>query len=326
MVTYTPLKMTGIFAPLAYDFLEQKRAQGYKYQSEEKILQRFCRFSESFNLETPALSSELVSAWTASRDGEAAKSRLHRSTCTNQFGKYLKKYGYEVCATHPLKTSGTHSFVPYIFTHDEISRLLKAADKVRPIAQSRNMHKVLPVLMRTVYGCGLRVSEAVGMRCKDIDLTDGVLTIREGKFAKDRLTPISGSLFDCLSEYRFKAIDWAEDDDFFFMAPDRTMLSPNTVYGRFRRILQEAEIPYCGKGNGPRLHDIRHSFAVHSLQKWVADGKDLTAMLPVLSVYMGHKSIRATSRYLRLTSEVYPDVIRRVEEVCACVIPGCDAQ
>ena len=98
------------------------------------------------------------------------------------------------------------------------------------------------------------------------------------------------------------------------MAPDRTILSPNTVYGRFRRILLESGIPYKGKGNGPRLHDLRHTFAVHTLQQWGTQEEDLTAMLPVLSVFMGHKSIAATSRYLRLTAEAYPDELRQVEE------------
>jgi len=322
MVTYKPLIMTGIFASLAYDFLEHKRAQGYKYQSEEKVLRRFCEFSENYSLEKPMLTRELVNAWTAVRDGEAAKSRMHRITCINQFGLYLKRLGYEVCVTHPLKTWKPDSFTPYIFSHDEIEKLFQASDNVRITPQSCDMHKILPVLMRLLYGCGLRISEAVSLRCRDVDLEQGILTIREAKFGKDRLIPISMSLLERFREYRKSTIVWANDEDFFFMAPDRTMLSPNTVYQRFHRILWDGGIPYGGKGNGPRLHDIRHTFAVHSLQKRVKNGEDLTAMLPVLSVFMGHKSFSATSRYLRLTAEVYPDVVRQVEEICAYAIPG----
>jgi len=136
------------------------------------------------------------------------------------------------------------------------------------------------------------------------------------------LIPLSESLLKLLRNYRDNTAYWLCDDDFFFPAPDRTILSPNTVYQRFRKVLWSAGIPYNGKGNGPRLHDIRHTFAVHTLQKWVETGEDLTAMLPVLSVFMGHKSMRATSRYLRLTAEVYPDVVRQVENTCAYVIPG----
>jgi len=321
-----PLTMSGIFAPLAYDFLEFKRAQGYKYQGEEKMLQRFCRFSADYQLEKAALTKELVLNWIVKRENEAANSRAHRITCVKQFGNYLKLFGYEVFELPPQKHLNISSFTPYIFSHDEIDKLFQAADRVKPVAQSREMHKLLPVLMRTLYSSGLRVSEALKLRCADVNLHDGILTLRDAKFGKDRLIPMSKSLLNYYRQYYEEIIYWALDDDYFFMAPDRTMLSPNTIYQRFRRLLLSSGIPYRGKGYGPRLHDLRHTFAVHTLQKWVETGEDLNSMLPVLSVYMGHKSLKGTSRYLRLTAEVYPNVIRKVETTCSYVIPGGDVQ
>lgn len=321
MITVTPVTMSGVFAPLAEEFISFKRAQGYKYNSEAKVLSRFCRFTERYGLTAPVLTRELAMDWTAPREGEAPKSRQHRVSLLNQFGKYLEMTGHKVC-TLPSQHWGRSSFTPYIFTHEEIERIFLAADSIRPIAQARNLHKELPVLFRLLYGCGLRVSEAVGLRCRDVDLEKGILTIREAKNGRDRLIPLSESLLKLLRGYRKDTACWLQEDDFFFPAPDRTILSPNTVYQRFRKILWAAGIPYNGKGNGPRLHDVRHTFAVHALQKWVERGEDLTAMLPVLSVFMGHKSLQATSQYLRLTAEVYPDVVRQVETVCAYAIPG----
>lgn len=321
MITVTPIKMTGVFAGPADDFVEFKRSQGYKYYSEAKVLSRFCRFAESYPLEKPVLTKELVADWTSPREDEAKKSRMHRVTCINQFGKYLKQMGYDVCVIPPQSHWNSGSFTPYIFTHEEISKFFKASDNIRRIPQSRDIHKALPVLMRLLYGCGLRVSEAVGLKCRDVDLEKGILTVREAKNGRDRLIPLSNTLLKLCQEYRNDVIPWATDEDFFFMAPDRTILSPNTVYGRFRRILWDGGIPYGGKGNGPRLHDLRHTFAVHTLQKWVESGEDLTSMLPVLSVFMGHKSFNATSRYLRLTAEVYPEVVKQVENTCGYVIP-----
>lgn len=324
MVTITPITMTGIFATLANDFIEYKRVQGYKYYSEAKVLSRFCRFAEAYDLAVPALTRKLVDDWTSPRDGEAKKSRMHRISMVNQFGKYLEQTGHEVCVLHTSCSWSTSPFTPYIFTHEEIEKLWGALDSIQPVAQSREMHKSLPVLFRLLYSCGLRVSEAVSLRCGDVDLEQGILTVREPKNGRDRLIPISLSLLALCREYRNQVIYWLGDGDYFFIAPDRTMLSPNTVYGRFRRVLWDAGIPYCGKGNGPRLHDLRHTFAVHTLQRWVQSGEDLTSMLPVLSVFMGHRSLKATSQYLRLTAEVYPDVIRQVEEICAYAIPGGD--
>ena len=326
MITVTPITMTGAFSSLADEFVEFKRAQGYKYYGEAKVLRRFCRFAEKYPMEVPALTKELITDWISPREGEAQKSRMHRICCINQFGKHMKQMGYEVGGVLPQTHWNNSSFVPYIFTHEEIAQLFEAADRIRPIPRSKDMHRILPVLLRLLYGCGLRVSEAVGLKCRDVDLETGILTIREAKNGQDRLIPLSQSLLQLCREYRKTTIPWAGDDDFFFMAPNRTILSPNTVYGRFRRILWEGKIPYGGKGNGPRLHDLRHTFAVHTLQKWVKSGEDLTSMLPVLSVFMGHKSFGATSRYLRLTAEVYPDVVRQVEQICAYAIPNGDCQ
>lgn len=321
MQTETPIVMSGVFAQLADEFVAFKRAQGYKYDSEAKVLRRFCHFSENYNLTMPVLSKELALDWISPREGEAAKSRLHRVTLLNQFGRFLVDTGHEAYVP-----SSRHwmpdSFTPYIFTHEEIGRILQAADHIQPVSQSREMHKELPVLFRLLYGCGLRVSEAVKLLCKDVDLDNGILTIREAKNGRDRLIPLSLSLQHLMQEYKAHMGCQLRDEDFFFPAPDRTMLSTFTVYQRFRRLLWAAGIPYKGKGKGPRLHDLRHTFAVHTLQKWVEAGEDLMAMLPVLSIFMGHKSMQATSRYLRLTAEVYPDVIRQVEATCAYVIPS----
>lgn len=325
MITVTPITMSGVFAPLAEEFVAFKREQGYKYYSEAKVLSRFCRFAEGYELDVPVLTRELVVDWTAPRDDEAGKSRMHRISLINQFSKYLKLMGHEPCVLPPRSHWAQSSFTPYIFTHDEIDRLFYAADRIRPIAQSRDLHKALPVLFRLLYACGLRVSEAVGLHCRDVDWEKGVLTVRETKNGQDRLIPLSASLRRLCADYREEVIYWLRDDDHFFPAPDRTILSPNTVYQRFHRVLWDAGIPYGGKGSGPRLHDLRHTFAVHTLQQWVTRGEDLTAMLPVLSVFMGHKSMKSTSRYLRLTVEVYPDVVRQVEETCAHVIPGGEA-
>ncbi len=217
----------------------------------------------------------------------------------------------------------TGSFVPYIFTHDEIKAVIKAADKTKPWEPSRSMHLALPVIFRILYGCGLRVSEVVKLQYKDVDLKEGILTIRQAKTEKDRLIPMSGSVHSACTAYA-EQIWWESDNDFFFPAPDRTMLSPMTIYQRYRMYLQDAGISHGGKGHGPRLHDIRHTFAVHVLQKWILEGADLTAMLPVLSTYMGHSRVQSTARYLRLTTEVYPELMKKVENTCAYVIPEAD--
>lgn len=321
MITEPTIIMTGVFAPLVEEFLTLKRAQGFKYYSEAKILRRFCEFSNEYQLETPVLTEQIVLDWIAPRKNEMPKSRMHRVSCINQFSKFLKQKGY-TAYTPPSQCNWNKStFVPYIFTHDEINAIFQACDNIKAVSQAKHMHKSLPVLFRLLYSCGLRISEAVNLQCKDVDLSEGILLLRNTKNEQDRLVPMSQTLLQHFKYYRENVIPWATEDDFFFMAPDRSILSPMTVYGRFRRILKVAGISYLGKGNGPRLHDLRHTFAVHTLQNWVKQGEDLTSMLPILSAYMGHKSFNATSRYLRLTAEVYPEVVKQVENICSFAIP-----
>lgn len=125
------------------------------------------------------------------------------------------------------------------------------------------MHLALPVIFRILYGCGLRVSEVVGLRYKDVNLEDGILTIRKAKTDRDRYIPLSDSVKEACISYADK-IWWEKDSDFFFPAPDKTMLSPMTVYQRYRRYLEVAGISHGGKGQGPRLHDIRHPYVKHT--------------------------------------------------------------
>ena len=93
------------------------------------------------------------------------------------------------------------------------------------------------------------------------------------------------------------------------------------VYKAFRKFLWKAGISHGGKGKGPRLHDLRHSFCVHTLARQAKDGIDVYIALPVLSTYVGHGSVGATQRYVRLTAEAYPDLIEKASQTCSYVIP-----
>ena len=313
-------EMTGVFKDRAEDFLTFKRNLGFKYQSEAKVLSRFCRFFEDYDIQEPCITKEMAEAWIAPRDNEANKSRSHRITCLRQFGDYLDSLGYDVYPLPEQRGLNCSSFVPYIFTHDQIRDLFRAVDNTKFTDGRRSIQGQLPVIFRLLYGCGLRVSEALFLQVQDVNLSEGILTIRAAKNDRDRLIPMSASLVDIFTAYSDKTW-WDKDTDYFFRAPDHSMISPNTIYGKFRIYLNAIGISHGGKGHGPRLHDLRHTYAVHVLQKWISNGNDLTSMIPMLSTYMGHKSVRATSRYLRLTAEVYPELLSAIEKQCAYVIP-----
>jgi integrase len=172
-----------------------------------------------------------------------------------------------------------------------------------------------------LYCCGLRLSEALKLKYSDVNLKTGVLTVRDAKSGNDRLVPISESLREMCGEY-ILTIQALSDNPYIF--PTRFSTDPVTsesAYSYFRKILWEAGIPHGGRGKGPRVHDFRHTFAVHSLQKWVADGVDVYVALPILATYLGHDNIKITEKYLRLTAEVFPEMIKLAENYSQAVIP-----
>lgn len=306
-----PPVMAGVFSEAASDFVNYKRSIGFKYEHEPKCISRFCRFSEERGVQEIEISKALAEAWIAPREREASKNRAHRISCIRQFALYLDSLGYNAYIIPEQKGVTAGSFVPYIFTHDEIKAVIKAADDTAPCEMAKNMHLSLPVIFRILYGCGLRVSEVVNLRYKDVNLEEGLLTIREAKADRDRLIPMSDSVKRACAFYSEK-IWWEKDDGFFFPVPDKTMVSPMTIYQRYRRYLQAAGISHGGKGSGPRLHDIRHTFAVHVLQKWVSEGTDFARYLTqFLSMHLPGQ--RGTKRNTQLS---YRDSFALLLEYC----------
>ncbi len=178
----------------------------------------------------------------------------------------------------------------------------------------------MPVLFRTIYACGLRVSEARLLHFGDVDVENGVLTIREGKGGKDRQVPVSAPLRQRLAGYHAQVAGRTGGDWFFPGTAGRPLTLAN-IDKNFRRFLWQARIPHGGRGRGPRVHDLRHSHAVHNLARWFAAGEDAGALLPVLQTYMGHSSIADTDYYLRLTAESYPHIIARVQQALGDIVP-----
>lgn len=310
----------GAFADLALAFISYKQSIGFKYETETKIMSRFTKFADSLGITEAVLNKDLVLAWIEKRPNEADKSREHRYSIIRQFALYLVNHGYAAYIAPAINYKGSKHFTPHIFTHDEMTRIFENADNISPRNVSPYIHKILPVLLRMLYGCGLRISEALRLTDADVDLERGILTIKNAKFDQDRLIPMNESLTAVCRTYRSGMT--LLPGDFFFPARNHSQIAPLTIYNRFRDILWKSGISYNGKQNGPRLHDIRHTFAVHTLQQWTKEGNDIYCMLPMLSVYLGHESSVSTSHYLRLTAEVYPEIVAITSTNCGYVIPS----
>lgn len=314
------VQFTGPFAPMCQQFIEEKRAFGLDYTQQERILRMFDNFSKAYPIEVFTISGELAHDWSQKRPNESDANRYSRVMEMQRFSRFLAEQGYpsDYVASKPIKTS-THT--PYIFTKDEIQRIFQVVDSLEPCDSVPSRHLVMPLLFRILYGCGLRVSEVINLRVANVDLDNGSIHILHGKYGRERLVPMSSSLIKRCQAYARLVLNENKSDAYFFSSRLSQPYSRSGIGKAFRGFLWDAGIPYLGKDRGPSVHDLRHTFVCHRLNQWASDGIDLNAVLPTLSKYLGHTSVMATAWYLKLTAEVYPDLIRTMDRFSEGMIP-----
>ncbi|MYE81024.1 MAG: tyrosine-type recombinase/integrase [Gammaproteobacteria bacterium] len=308
-------------APLMVEFVRERRAIGYRYEKGAAVLMRFDRFLAREAPHDDTLSRSATRKWLAKGPHESGGTQQARLGVVRQFAQFLCRLGHPAYVPDgSLAAKYDRAFPPRVLTHAEVARLLREADGLTPTAYSPHRHLVMPEVFRLLYGCGLRVGEVVKLRVADVDLDRGVLTVRDGKFGKDRLVPPALPLVMRLRSYH-AAMGARPDQAIFFPSKHDGPYLTDSIYILFRELLHRSGIPHGGKGKGPRLHDLRHTFAVHALLRWYREGADLNAKLPVLATYMGHRSVEGTQRYLHLTAELFPEVTSRSDAAFGGVIP-----
>ncbi len=313
---------TGPIAEQLKGFLEEKRTLGYKYSSESWRLLQIDRLSMELDIAPNTLPKELIDAWSVRTPMESTKTWHSRITVTTQLTDYFVAHDLPCAKTiiRPEDSYSDSTFIPHIFTVDEMRRLFHAADNLNAPSSSPHRRDVAALLFRVLYSCGFRLNEALSLTVGNVDIENGVITIKGGKGKVDRYVPMSQQLSDRCSIYREVALGGADSSRIFFAAPDGGKYGHSTVTYMWNQMLHFAGIPK--NDDGPRIHDLRHTFAVHCLKKWVDDGEQVNALLPVLSSYMGHVNLGSVNKYLRLTADVFPDITRRVEKYFGYIVPN----
>lgn len=307
------------------NFIAEKRHLGYRYKNEEQRMSSFLKFVVENEISDP-LSKETVLSWADAADGAA--SRNLRLTAIRQFALYLNRSDFDapVYVVPTTYRSIRHKdFCTYIYSKKELVLLFRAADAFGRVGQIPYSEKSFPLILRILYGCGLRISEALSLKVRDVDLQEGFLIIRDTKFFKDRLIPMHKNLTKRCLEYFEGSLIIASQDEYFFPSGKSDRIGSSTFYQYFRNLLRLAGIRGSRSGPGPRVHDIRHTFAVHCLKKLDNAGYDINVVLPILATYMGHTTYEGTGTYLHLTAELYPHIVNMMEEKFEKMIPlgGC---
>ena len=320
-----PLVIDGAYAQLFTDFVDFKRSVGYGYPRQTvEQLRQFSRFLSNYPETEKVLEKEKVDAYCAPKDGESVSTRNNRAVLARQFAKYLLTRGIDCYLPPENHERSDNNFVPYIFTEDEMQRIIACADCQPYLPHASTSQAVYPMLIRMLWCCGLRIGEAISLTVGDVNLDDGVLTVEKSKYNKTRLVPMSESLTRYAEHYWERMRFIQENPDAIFYPNHRNEKYQRAAAStRIRNIMAEAGIAHVGD-KMPRVHDIRHSFAVRSLRKMEEDGMDIYCSLPLLSTYMGHSDIKSTEYYLRLTGSAFSEIADTMGEYYDGVFPEVD--
>lgn len=295
-------------------YVTLKRSLGAVFSAERRILRSFAQSLGDIPVDTidrDGANDFCRGAAPATRWWERKHQTLHG------FFAYLVSRGH--IAASPLSEPGPRiprSFKPHIYSRDELQRLLDAT-AIFEDSRSPLQHTTFRTLLLVLYGAGLRPSEGLRLRCCDVDLDDRVLAIWDTKFFKSRLVPIGAALAEALGKYRKARQALAMPADArsaFFASRTGGAILLSKLERVFVRLREHAGVRGSpGARWQPRLHDMRHAFAVHRLVAWYREGADVQACLPLLSTYLGHVNVSGTQAYLSMTPELLAEASKRFE-------------
>jgi site-specific recombinase XerD len=291
-------------------YLRLKRVLGFRFHAEAVILRAFGQATGP--VELGRVTPERVRRYL---DGPGPVTRFWERKWVTLRGFYRFALARGLVRRSPLPTvlpKRLPSFVPYIYSHDELRRLL-ASIPTEPLAGLSA--PTLRTLVLLLYGAGLRISEALALTQEDVDLGSRLLTIHQSKFFKSRWVPVGCQLAKVLAQYRQQHIPRRRGLGHpFFQTVAGRPIHRAVAERAFRVLRQAAGIKRANTARyQPRLHDLRHTFAVHRLVAWYRQGAEVQRLLPKLCTYLGHVDLTATQRYLTLTPELSELASRRFE-------------
>ncbi len=300
-------------APRIEAFINLRRlSNGSDYRSQTESLKHFDRFLVAHGIRQVRMTREICDRYQDSLSSLAPGGRTNRFSAVRLLCEYLARTDPASYIPERSPWPGS-SHRPYIFRYEQVIALLTAASRLPPPGSLRP-HTVA-TLLGLLYTTGIRIGEACALNIEHFIPDERKLYIAQGRFRKSRWIVLSASATDALRQYleRRMGEGVSDPDSPLLLNQRRRRLCRSSVHNTFKKLLEECKIQWI-RGVGPRIHDIRHTFAVHRLLAWYRDGKDINARLPALATYMGHVKITSTQVYLQPTAELLGEVDRRFHD------------
>jgi len=294
----------------AADYLRIRRALGFKLERAEKLLGQYLGYLGTLGHDRVTVENAL--AWVRLPTAGSGNWWAQRLSVVRCFATYLHALdpAHEVPPADVLARRIRRA-IPYLYTEQEILALMAATDRLRGQLRQTTYRTLLGLLAVT----GLRVGEAIRLDRADLDLAAGVVTVRDSKFGKSRELPLHPTTVTALREYlRIRdGHQHADVSDALLISPAGTRLIYCNVHATFRQLRADAGLAARSSACRPRVHDLRHRFAVQTLLDWYRDGVEVQPRLPLLSTYLGHTHPRHTFWYLQAAPELMAIAGHRLE-------------
>ena len=305
--------MTGHRPPLRdalADYLSLRRALGFRLASAARLLGQFAGYLEAHGADT--VTTEHALAWAAQPAGASVHWRAIRLSAVRGFAAYLHSLDPSAEAIPAGQfRPGVCRATPYLYSPAEISSLITVAAGLQPRLRAATYQTLISLLATT----GIRIGEAIGLDDADFDAGRELLVIRNAKYGKHRLVPLHPSTaraLTCHAGLRRQAHPLSASPAFFVSAAGTRLLHSNTGL-TFTRLAGQAGLTRRSASCRPRVHDLRHSFAVNTALGWYRDGADIAALMPRLSTYLGHTDPQHTFWYLSAAPELMALAGQRLE-------------
>jgi site-specific recombinase XerD len=255
--------------------------------------------------EHTVLDEDIAMAWAECGEKEHPNTQIRRISPVRGLAEFMLRRGKNAFVIPRGIPAHEVDYVPYIYTKEEMAALFNAADMFVEGRKNEVKSFMLPCVIRLLYATGMRHGEARLLRYDDVDLERGQITVGASKNSEGRLVYINDDVCSVMAEYNMHMHKTAPGREWFFSKADGTHYVSSWLQQSFMALKFLAGIEQLGVTK--RLHDIRHTYCVHRLNEWVAQGEDIEAMLPYLCAYIGHKTLESTDYYLHLVPEFFPE-------------------
>jgi site-specific recombinase XerD len=298
-------------------YIDCKRALGMRFDTEGSILGALCRALGDVEM-TRVRAKPVLAFLNGTHPGLVTAYWTKKYSVLTGFYRFALTRGYAKLSPLPnnIPKLTAPAFSPHIYSRQELKRLLNAVPAACEGVNVAVEADVFRALLLLLYGAGLRLGEALSLKVADVDLDQAVLCVRESKFYKTRLVPIGMDLTFVLAQYvGGRSVGYFDQPDApFLRLRSGNKVSHSVAQSAFRRVRNLAGVVrHDGSRHQPRLHDLRHTAAVHRLIAWYRSGENLQTLLPRLATYLGHVNLAAAQHYLTLTPELLHEASLRFE-------------